>query len=231
MMMITGEDETSMRLRKKPWAKDYMAKFPSLVTDQPYKTGGEWRSHFPDTNPETPLHVEIGTGKGRFITEMAMAYPNIRFIGVERYSSVLVTGVQRVADNPPPNLKLIEADVKHIEEVFGEDEIDRLYINFTDPWPKKRHAKRRLTHPDFLKKYKSVLKPDGEIHFKTDNQGLFEYSLSSMSQTGMAFQNVSLDLHNSGMEENIMTEYEEKFANQGMRIYRLESWYSKGESK
>ncbi|ADH98768.1 tRNA (guanosine(46)-N7)-methyltransferase TrmB [Salisediminibacterium selenitireducens] len=218
-----------MRLRKKPWAKEYMGKFPELVTDQPYEKRGKWRTLFPGTDPDAPLHVEIGTGKGRFITEMAMAYPDRCFIGVEKHSSVLVTGVQRVEENPPPNLKLIEADVKHIEELFDEGEIDRLYINFTDPWPKKRHAKRRLTHPDFLNKYRTVLKSDGEIHFKTDNQGLFEYSLASMSQTGMAFQNVSLDLHNSGMEENIMTEYEEKFASLGMRIYRLESWYSEGE--
>lgn len=220
-----------MRLRKKPWAKDYMAKFPGLVTEEPFEKRGSWRTHFPDTEKDSPLHVEIGTGKGRFITEMARACPDIRFIGVEKFSSVLVTGVQRVEENPPPNLKLIEADVKHIEELFGEGEIDRLYINFTDPWPKKRHAKRRLTHPDFLKKYRNVLKTAGEIHFKTDNQGLFEYSLGSMSQSGMAFQNVSLDLHNSGMKGNVMTEYEEKFASRGMRIYRLESWYSKRNSE
>ncbi|AOM82129.1 tRNA (guanosine(46)-N7)-methyltransferase TrmB [Salisediminibacterium beveridgei] len=210
-----------MRLRKKPWAHEYMAKFPNVVSENPSANQGRWREYF---QQEGPLHVEVGTGKGRFITEMARQHPDILFIGVEKYSSVLVTGVQRVEGNPPANLRLIEADVNDIEDLFTPREIDRLYINFTDPWPKKRHAKRRLTHGDFLQKYDRVLTDDGEIHFKTDNQGLFEYSLGSMSQHGLAFKNVSLDLHRSDVKHNVMTEYEEKFAGKGMRIYRLEAY-------
>lgn len=210
-----------MRLRRKPWAKEYMEQFPDVVTPDPASFRGRWRECF---RKEAPLHVEVGTGKGRFITEMAKQNPETLFIGVEKYSSVLVTGVQRVEENPPENLRLIEADVSDIEALFSPDEIDRLYINFTDPWPKKRHAKRRLTHDDFLKKYERVLKSDGEIHFKTDNQGLFEFSLGSLSQNNWILKQVSLDLHRSEMTNNVMTEYEEKFAEKGMRIYRLEAF-------
>lgn len=198
-----------------------MASYPDVVAENPSSKRGEWRTYF---NKEAQLHVEVGTGKGRFITEMAKQNPDTLYIGVEKFSSVLVTGVQRVAENPPANLRLIEADVNDIEELFSPGEIDRLYINFTDPWPKKRHAKRRLTHDDFLLKYKRILKNHGEIHFKTDNQGLFEYSLGSLTQNSWALQNVSLDLHKSDMVGNVMTEYEERFANKGMRIYRLEAF-------
>ncbi len=209
-----------MRLRNKPWAEDFIKKNPHIVEKSPVKWRGRWQDKF---NENLPLHVEVGTGKGRFITEMAQSHPDINFIGVEKYESVIVTGVERVIDNPLANIQFLQEDVKDITDFFAEGEVDLLYINFTDPWPKTKHAKRRLTHPFFLEKYQQILKTGGEVHFKTDNQGLFEYSIESMSQFGFKLKNISLDLHNSGMQGNVMTEYEEKFSAKGMRIYRLEA--------
>ncbi|GEL07678.1 tRNA (guanosine(46)-N7)-methyltransferase TrmB [Salisediminibacterium halotolerans] len=209
-----------MRLRNKPWARSYMDARPHIVELDPRGQKGRWKELFGNDNP---LHIEIGTGKGRFITEMAKANPEINYIGIERFESVIVKAVQKAGEEPPPNLRLIEADVKNIEHLFAQNEVDRLYLNFSDPWPKKRHAKRRLTNEWFLKWYALILKDHGEIHFKTDNQGLFEYSIESMTAFGYRLKNISLDLHNSEMTDNIMTEYEEKFSNKGMRIYRLEA--------
>ncbi|ALA54299.1 tRNA (guanosine(46)-N7)-methyltransferase TrmB [Shouchella clausii] len=211
-----------MRLRHKPWASEELAKRPNLVIQQPEQHKGNWNNCFCTAQP---LYVEVGTGKGKFLTGMAKQFPSINFIGVERYESVLLTAMERVEAEKLPNVKLLHKDVAQLLEVFAENEVDRFFINFTDPWPKKKHAKRRLTNERFLTIYKQLLKQDGEIHFKTDNQGLFEYSLHSMSTFGMAFKNVSLNLHQSGMEENVMTEYEEKFSAKGMPIYRLEATF------
>ncbi|MCE7791434.1 tRNA (guanosine(46)-N7)-methyltransferase TrmB [Salipaludibacillus sp. CUR1] len=209
-----------MRLRNKPWAEDFLESHPEIVESSPAGWHGRWKEKFGN---DSPLHVEAGSGKGRFVTEMARAHPEVNFIGIEKYESVIVTGVERVLENPVSNVLLLQEDVQELTDFFEEGEVDRLYINFTDPWPKNKHAKRRLTHDNFLVKYRDVLKEDGEIHFKTDNQGLFEYSLESMTQFGFQLNNVSLDLHNSDIEGNIMTEYEEKFSKKGMRIYRLEA--------
>lgn len=209
-----------MRLRNKPWARRYMEERPHIVEPDPRGQKGKWKALFGNDHP---LHIEIGTGKGRFITEMAKANPDINFIGIERFESVIVKAVQKAEDVQPANLRLIEEDVKNIEHLFEQNEVDRLYLNFSDPWPKKRHAKRRLTNEWFLKWYALILKDHGEIHFKTDNQALFEYSIESMTEYGYRLKNISLDLHNSAAADNIMTEYEEKFSNKGMRIYRLEA--------
>ncbi|MCR6111697.1 tRNA (guanosine(46)-N7)-methyltransferase TrmB [Bacillus sp. A301a_S52] len=209
-----------MRLRNKPWAGEYIESHPSIVEQDPEKWKGRWHDRF---GSEAPLHIEVGTGKGRFLTEMAKMYPHINYIGVEKYESVLVTAVQRTVEENIPNIKFLQKDVSDLTDYFSPKELARVYINFTDPWPKKKHAKRRLTHEYFLTKYNRLLNDKGAIHFKTDNQGLFEYSIESMSKYGMAIENVSLDLHNSEIEGNVMTEYEEKFSNKGMRIFRLEA--------
>ncbi|SDH72365.1 tRNA (guanosine(46)-N7)-methyltransferase TrmB [Alteribacillus bidgolensis] len=211
-----------MRLRHKPWAKEYIANHPQYVISSPSKKDKSWKELF---NSDNPLYVEVGTGKGKFLDNMSVKYPHINFVGIEKFESVLVTGVQRVLQTKPTNLKFINGDVNDLLEYFNSEEIDRLYINFTDPWPKKRHEKRRLTYKSFLSLYEQALHPHGEIHMKTDNQGLFEYSLESMSQYGMKLKNISLDLHNSDDEENVMTEYEEKFSEKGQRIFRLEACF------
>ncbi|MFN3367799.1 MAG: tRNA (guanosine(46)-N7)-methyltransferase TrmB, partial [Exiguobacterium mexicanum] len=175
-----------------------------------------------------PLHIEAGSGKGRFITGMAMANPDINYIGIELFDSVIVTALQTVLKQEEgiPNLRLLRVNAQEMESFFEKNEVDRLYLNFSDPWPKTRHAKRRLTHESFLKLYETVLPKNGEIHFKTDNRGLFEYSLTSISEYGMLLKDVSLDLHANEPEWNIMTEYEEKFMKKGQPIYRMEAQYN-----
>ncbi|TVP86921.1 MAG: tRNA (guanosine(46)-N7)-methyltransferase TrmB [Alkalicoccus sp.] len=209
-----------MRLRNKPWAKEYIESNSHIVEKDPKAWKNKWKERFGNDHP---IYVEAGSGKGKFVNELAEKNPEINVIGIELYESVIVKGVEQAVQKPKSNLILLQQNVEDLTEFFGGEEIDRLFINFTDPWPKKRHAKRRLTNAGFLKKYEEVLKREAEIHFKTDNQGLFEYSLESIANYGMNLQNVSLDLHRSGMEDNIMTEYEQKFSEKGMRIYRLEA--------
>lgn len=209
-----------MRLRNKPWAKDYLTNNQAIVIQNPEEIKGNWSNVFGNNHP---IHVEVGTGKGKFLTGMAKLHPNTNYIGVEKYDSVIVTALDRIKENELSNFKLLNEDVSDLTNFFAEGEIERIYINFTDPWPKTRHEKRRLTYEGFLKMYESVLKNDGEIHFKTDNQGLFEYSLHSFSKYGLVLNNVSLDLHKSDIEGNVMTEYEQKFSEKGFRIYRCEA--------
>ena len=180
---------------------------------------GKWETVF---EKNQPLHIEIGTGKGRFITEMAKANPTINYLGIELQESVIVSALDRVIEAEIPNLKLLNVNAADLPQYFEKGEVSRVYLNFSDPWPKTRHEKRRLTYKSFLGLYEDILPKQGEIHFKTDNQGLFEYSLMSFSEYGLLLKYVSLDLHNSDFEGNIMTEYEEKFSEKGNRIYRCE---------
>lgn len=216
-----------MRMRNKPWAKDKMNEYPQYVVQNPEGQKGKWKSYF---EQEAPLYIEIGTGKGRFITEMAKAHPAINFLGIELSDNVLVAALDLIIEADLPNVKLLNVNAKNLGLYFETGEVDRIYLNFSDPWPKTKHEKRRLTYKDFLSIYQSILIPEGEIHFKTDNQGLFEYSLISFSHYGMLLNYLSLDLHNRGMEGNIMTEYEEKFSNKGNRIYRCEVQFPKSQS-
>ena len=209
-----------MRLRNKPWANEYLVNNPTIVIQNPDDKKGKWSEVFKNNHP---IHVEVGTGKGQFLTGMAELHPNINYIGVEKYDSVILTAVDRIKEKELSNFKLLNEDVNDLRNFFTEGEVDQIYINFTDPWPKTRHEKRRLTHERFLEMYEYVLKEKGEIHFKTDNQGLFEYSLHSFSKYGLLLNNVSLDLHNSDIEGNVMTEYEQKFSEKGYRIYRCEA--------
>lgn len=213
-----------MRSRYKPWAADLIDAHPAIVIPDPKNKKGSWREVFGNSQP---LHIEAGTGKGRFITGMAKQNPEINYIGIELFDSVIVTALETVLaeDGGIPNLRLLRVNANELESFFEKGEVDRLYLNFSDPWPKTRHAKRRLTHESFLKLYETVLPANGEIHFKTDNRGLFEYSLTSISEYGMLLKDVSLDLHANEPEWNIMTEYEEKFSKKGQPIYRLEAQY------
>ncbi|WP_027409609.1 tRNA (guanosine(46)-N7)-methyltransferase TrmB [Anoxybacteroides tepidamans] len=211
-----------MRLRNKPWAKDKIAAYPQYVVPNPEQHKGKWSELFGNNNP---IHIEIGTGKGQFITGMAKANPHINYIGIELYESVIVSALDKLIENDLPNLRLLNVNAKDLTGFFAGGEVERIYLNFSDPWPKKRHEKRRLTYRSFLELYEQILVDEGEIHFKTDNQGLFEYSLVSFSQYGLLLTYVSLDLHQSDFVGNIMTEYEEKFAAKGNRIYRCEVKY------
>ncbi|MFC3212575.1 tRNA (guanosine(46)-N7)-methyltransferase TrmB [Planomicrobium okeanokoites] len=214
-----------MRARYKPWAAELIEAHPEIVIPEPAKLKGKWKEEFGNSNP---LHIEAGSGKGRFITGMAIANPDINYIGIELFDSVIVTALQTTLEqeNGIPNLRLLRVNAQEMESFFEKNEVDRLYLNFSDPWPKTRHAKRRLTHESFLKLYETVLLKNGEIHFKTDNRGLFEYSLTSISEYGMLLKDVSLDLHANEPEWNIMTEYEEKFMKKGQPIYRMEAQYN-----
>ena len=205
-----------MRLRNVK-NKDEILKSTNYVIENEKDYKASWNTLF---NNDNELYIEIGMGKGDFIINNALTYPNINFIGIEKYSSVLARAVQKLEDKEIPNLKFIRMDAKDIEEVFYK-EVSRIYLNFSDPWPKKRQAKRRLTSENFLKKYENIFKGQKEIIMKTDNASLFEFSLESLSKYGYVLEKVSLDLHNSDVENNIMTEYEEKFSSKGNKIYYL----------
>ncbi|MEH7353687.1 tRNA (guanosine(46)-N7)-methyltransferase TrmB [Neobacillus drentensis] len=211
-----------MRLRNKPWAKDKIEQHPQYIVANPELYKGKWHEVF---EKEGQLHIEVGTGKGQFITEMAKANPDINYFGIELYDSVIVAALDRLIEADLPNLKLLNVNAADLAKYFTKNDVDRVYLNFSDPWPKVRHEKRRLTYKDFLKLYEDILVDGGEIHFKTDNQGLFEYSLMSFSAYGLLLKYVSLDFHKSGYEGNIMTEYEQKFSEKGNRIYRCEVKY------
>ena len=157
---------------------------------------------------------------------MAAQHPDINYIGIDIQLSVLSYALDKVLASGLPNIKLLRVDGSSLTNYFADSEIDRLYLNFSDPWPKKRHEKRRLTYKTFLETFQQILPKNGEIHFKTDNRGLFEYSLASFSQYGMTLQQVWLDLHASDFEGNVMTEYEEKFSNLGQVIYRVEAKFN-----
>ncbi len=213
-----------MRLRNKPWAKDKLAAFPQYVINTPENDKGNWQEIFGNDHP---IYIEVGTGKGRFITEMAKAHPMVNFIGIELQESVIVSALDLIIEADIPNVKLMNVNAEKLPEYFAENDVDRIYLNFSDPWPKKRHAKRRLTYKTFLEMYETILIPEGELHFKTDNRGLFESSLMSFSEYGLLLKFVSLDLHKSDFEGNIMTEYEEKFSKMGHPIYRAEASFKK----
>lgn len=205
-----------MRLKKVKGALEIVSN-SDYVIKEPKKYRGKYKSLFGNNNP---IHIEIGSGKGDFIINMAKTYPNINFIGIEKYDSVLCKIVNKLELENIKNLKLICMDAIEIDEVFNK-EIDTLYLNFSDPWPKKRHAKRRLTSEIFLKKYDLIFENKNNIIMKTDNQALFEYSVMSFNNYGYKISYISLDLHSTN-EFNIETEYERKFSSKGFRIYKIE---------
>ncbi len=215
-----------MRLRNKPGALEKLQSNTTYVVQNPEQFQGSWPSVFVK---EQPIHIEIGTGKGRFITELAQKHPEINFIGIELQASVLIHVLEKLETLKLPNVKLLHTDGRAVTQYFAAGEVDRIYLNFSDPWPKKRHEKRRLTSPDFLVAYQEILAPECQIYMKTDNQGLFEYTLVTLSEQGWMLDEVSLDLHRLEDIENVMTEYEEKFSSRGQRIYRLKTHFPKEE--
>lgn len=214
-----------MRLRKVKGAAETIAAHPNIVVQNEKELKGNWQSVF---EKEQPLYIEVGMGKGQFVIGMAQKNPHLNFIGIEKFDSVMVRALEKVIEaGELPNLKLLKIDADELTEIFEENEVAGVYLNFSDPWPKPRHAKRRLTHENFLKLYQTIMKEDGAIRFKTDNRLLFEYSLASLSQYGMILQEVALDLHKrEDLEWNVMTEYEQKFSAKGQPIYRLEAVFA-----
>lgn len=184
-----------MRLRNIPGADDAIAASEYCIKE-PASLNGNWQSVFPDNQP---LHIEIGMGKGRFIMDMAALNPQINYIGIERYSSVLLRALQKMELNPLPNLKFICMDATEVEDVFAPGEVARIYLNFSDPWPKDRHAKRRLTSRQFFARYDHVLAKDGHIEFKTDNQDLFTFSLEEIPEAGWHLDASTRDLHHDAV--------------------------------
>ena len=210
-----------MRLRRKPWIDTAILDYADFVTP----LGGDW-TRFAGAWTETfgrtaPLHVEIGVGKGDFLTELAARNPNVNYVGLEAQQGVLYFAARKAAARELPNVRLLVFDAAHLTELFASGEVDRIYLNFSDPWPKARHAKRRLTSEVFLARYAAVLKEGGAIHFKTDNAGLFAYSLETMEREGWLLSHVTHDLHALAEPDNIMTEYECKFSARGAKIGRL----------
>ena len=212
-----------MRIRKKSWEENVLTTNEHLVHNpEDYK--GKWNEYFGNNNP---IYAEIGCGKGKFIVQNASENPDINFIGIERQTTIMAIAARKTSSEMK-NIALIRGDAETLEDLFSPEELSRIYLNFSDPWPKKRWAKRRLTHRHFLEIYKSLLKGDNEIFLKTDNTVFFESSLNEFCETGWRLSNISLDLHNSGYEGNIMTEYEERFSGLGQPIYRLEArWTDK----
>lgn len=208
-----------MRLRNVKGARDVMIHSEYVFAD-PEKMAGTWHEIFGNDHP---VHIEIGMGKGKFITTLAGMNPDINYVGIEKYSSVLIRAVEKQNELQYPNLKFIRMDAENIVNIFGKGEVDQIYLNFSDPWPKERHAKRRLTSKEFFARYDVILKKDGEVHFKTDNRPLFEFSLEEVKNAGWTLKAHTFDLHKdcTMKEGNVMTEYEERFAQMGNPIHKL----------
>lgn len=205
-----------MRLRNVKGASEKIDASKYVIKDyENYR--GNYKSVF---NNDNKICIEIGMGKGDFIKGMAMKYPDVNFIGIEKYDSVMVRAVEKLENTDIPNLRLIKMDAESIGNVFDK-EIDTIYLNFSDPWPKDRHEKRRLTSSNFLKKYDNLFVGTKHIVFKTDNRKLFEYSVRSFTSYGYSINNISLDLHNDDIH-NIETEYEKRFSSLGYPIYMID---------
>ena len=212
-----------MRLRRKPWVDEAIHAYDDFVypKDRPAGEGerGRWREIF---GREAPLFVELGTGKGDFISQMAEREPAVNFIGIEKQQDVLIAAAKKVREKELKNVRLLVFDIAQLENIFAPGEVTRFFVNFCDPWPKARHAKRRLTHRSFLQRYKALLAPGGSLFFKTDNRALFDFSLEEFRELGLLLQNVSYDLHADMPVDNVMTEYERKFSGKGEKINRCE---------
>jgi tRNA (guanine-N7-)-methyltransferase len=210
-----------MRLRNIRGSRERVAE-NAYVVHEPEQYKGNWNTLFGNDNP---IHVEIGMGKGKFIMQLAESNPQINYIGIEKYSSVLYRALEKMKEKELTNLYFLCFDAEYLNDIFGKDEIERIYLNFSDPWPKDRHTKRRLTSKEFMKRYDGCLKREGEVIFKTDNRDLFDFSLTEIKEAGWELKGVTYDLHHSEyLEGNVMTEYEEKFVEKGNPIHRLAAY-------
>ena len=216
-----------MRLRGRKGIRETLEQQADLVVLDPSKHKGNWKAFFGN---DRPIHVELGMGKGIFISKMSAKYPDINFIGVDRYDELVRRASEKARtawkeqhNDDPRNLALVRHNIEYLEDMFDESEIERIYLNFSDPWPKAKHARRRLTHPRFLDMYRKALNDKGEIHLKTDSVSLFEFSLNAFADERLRMRNISLNLHADGPHpDHVMTEYEAKFVAQGMPIHRCE---------
>ena len=207
-----------MRLRNITGCREMIADTPYVVDEDLLPScPGTWRERFGNDNP---IRIEIGMGKGQFIHALAEQNPEVNYIGIEKYSAVLLRAVQKMETDPKPNLMFLRMDAEMIDTVFAPGEVDRIYLNFSDPWPKDRHAKRRLPSRQFLARYDRILKKDGVIEFKTDNRGLFDFAVEELEPAGWTVDYITYDLHSDEklMVGNVMTEYEEKFSAAGNPI-------------
>lgn len=216
-----------MRLRGRKGIRENLEQQKDLVILNPRDYKGRWAELFGNGKP---IHVELGMGKGQFISGMSVKHPGVNFIGMDMYDELIRRGSEKVRKiwneqygKDPDSVRLALGNIEMIEEFFAPGEIERIYLNFSDPWPKKKHARRRLTHPRFLDKYRTLLNEEGEIHFKTDSRELFQFSLNAFAATGLQLNDISLSLHGDGInEDHVMTEYESKFVGLGMPIHRCE---------
>ena len=208
-----------MRLRNVRGAREEMLVNPYVIQEPQQYKGHVAVQIFGNNNP---IFIEVGMGKGQFITSLAALHPEINYIGIEKYSSVLIRAIEKQEDLQLPNLKFLRFDAEYLPDIFAPGEIAHIYLNFSDPWPKDRHAKRRLTSTRFLERYDNILTPEGRVMFKTDNKDLFDFSLEQVEEAGWILENHTYDLHHSEYNEgNVMTEYEEKFSAKGNPICRL----------
>lgn len=213
-----------MRVHKKKHGAERLEACGNIVIKDLKAEGNNSQALFGNDNP---IRIEIGCGKGDFIVGTAAKEPDVNFLAVEKVSDVLVIAAEKVKNSGLSNVRVCCVDAKKLEEIFPEGSIDRIYLNFSDPWPKARHEKRRLTYRTFLAIYKKILKKDGAIHFKTDNRGLFDFSLEEFKNFGMRLEKLTFDLHNSEyMEGNVMTEYEKRFSSMGVPINRVECYFN-----
>lgn len=208
-----------MRRRKIKGSDEKLLSYSSYVITEAQNYKGKWRDLFGNNNP---IHLEVGIGRGSFLKKFAVKNPEINYIGIETKEEVMLYGVKESHEEDLKNIKFIWQNAVDLKDFFEKGEVDRIYLNFSDPWPKKRHSKRRLTADTFLNMYRDVLVDKGEVHFKTDHEELFEFSLNSFAENEWKLKNISLDLYKNLPEDNIPTDYETKFVEKGMRIFRLE---------
>ncbi|WP_068786749.1 tRNA (guanosine(46)-N7)-methyltransferase TrmB [Paenibacillus phocaensis] len=217
-----------MRLRGRKGIREHLEQQQELVVLNPRDYKGRWAEVFGN---DRPIHIELGMGKGQFISGMSVKDPGVNFIGMDMYDELIRRASEKVrakwdeqGGQEPQTVRLALGNIEMIEDFFAPGEVERIYLNFSDPWPKKKHWRRRLTHPRFLEKYRRLLNDNGEIHFKTDSRVLFEFSLNAFAAAGLQMSDISLSLHEGGINEaHVMTEYESKFVGQGMPIYRCEA--------
>ncbi|MDY3251304.1 MAG: tRNA (guanosine(46)-N7)-methyltransferase TrmB [Candidatus Choladocola sp.] len=210
-----------MRLRNIPGSRETIAASEYVVHEDVMKEKkGCWHEVF---GSERPLYIEVGMGKGRFITQLAIENRDRNYVGIEKYSSVLLRALEKRSQLELDNLLFLRMDAEELPDVFGPNEVDGIYLNFSDPWPKDRHAKRRLPSRQFLERYDRILKPEGKVEFKTDNRDLFEFALEERKAAGWKLEACTFDLHKDEkmMQGNIMTEYEERFSSQGNPIFKM----------